>query len=155
MAEKATKHGLSGTRIYEIWCTMKKRCENKNSKNYERYGGRGIKLCERWQKFENFYIDMASTYKENLTIDRINNNGNYEPSNCRWATTKEQLNNYSRNIIVTINGETDSLKNICKKYNVSYDKTHHRMSRGIDLLTAMTAIYRNGTNEIIGYRQLE
>jgi hypothetical protein len=154
-ASKATKHGMAHTRIYEIWSSMKKRCENKKNKNYNRYGGRGIKVCERWREFENFFEDMKEGYEEHLTIDRIDNNGDYEPSNCKWSTQQEQTSNYSRNILVTINGETDTLKNTCIKYNIPYDKTFRRVKKGIDPLIAMTGIYENGTNRIIGYRQLK
>jgi hypothetical protein len=152
--ENATKHGHSNDRIYKIWLGIKKRCFNKNDKNYDRYGGRGIKLCERWLDFMNFYNDMIDTYKDDLTIDRIDYNGDYEPNNCRWITPKEQLSNYSKNVFITINGETDTVKNMCEKYNVPYDCTVRRIKRGIEPYEALTAIYRNGTNEIIGYRQL-
>lgn len=153
-AKKAMSHGMAKTRIYEIWSSMKKRCENKKNKNYKRYGGRGITVCERWQNFEGFYEDMKVGYEDHLTIDRKDNNGNYEPSNCRWSTQQEQMSNYSRNRFITINGETDTIKNMCTKYNVPYDKTFRRIKRGIDPLTAMTAIYENGTNKIVGYKQL-
>ena len=73
---------------------MIKRCYNQNESNYKDYGGRGIIVCERWiNSFENFFKDMGSTYKDNLQLDRINNNGNYEPGNVRWATPKENSNN--------------------------------------------------------------
>lgn len=90
-----TTHGKRQTRLYEIWRSMKQRCTNPNKINYARYGGRGIKVCSEWmESFEAFY-EWATThgYKDDLSLDRINNDGNYEPGNCRWATPKEQAAN--------------------------------------------------------------
>jgi hypothetical protein len=93
-ANRHLTHGMSHSRIYKRWIGMIKRCYNQNESNYKDYGGRGIIVCERWiNSFENFFKDMGSTYKDNLQLDRINNNGNYEPGNVRWATPKENSNN--------------------------------------------------------------
>jgi hypothetical protein len=87
------KHNKSKTSIYNSWENMKKRCLNPNNHNYKNYGGRGIKICDRWlESFNNFYQDMGDR-PVGLTLDRIDNNGNYEPSNCRWSSIKEQLKN--------------------------------------------------------------
>lgn len=94
---KATKttHGLSGTRLFRIWSNMIFRCENPKAVNYEYYGGRGISVCEEWKNDVYSFIEWANKngYEEHLTIDREDVNGNYEPSNCRWITMREQLEN--------------------------------------------------------------
>lgn len=94
-------HGHAGgghqSRTYRIWCGMKQRCANPKATGWERYGGRGIRVCERWMDYRNFLADMGEV-PEGLSIDRINPDGNYEPGNCRWATDKVQANNKSRNV---------------------------------------------------------
>lgn len=95
------------TRIYNIWSQMMYRCKNKKNKLY---GGKGIAVCDEWKDFINFYIWTEKTgYNDKLTIDRIDSNGNYEPSNCRWATYKQQNNNNSMNRKITYNGETHTV----------------------------------------------
>lgn len=89
---RATKHGMYGTALYRTWTTMRSRCNNPNATGYADYGGRGIRVCRRWDKFENFLADMGER-PVGATLDRKNNDGNYTPGNCRWATRKEQAKN--------------------------------------------------------------
>lgn len=88
------KHGMHDKALYKIWASMIQRCTNPKTSHYHRYGGRGIKVCERWLIFENFYADMGER-PEGMTLERINNDGDYKPSNCKWATHKENCNNRS------------------------------------------------------------
>lgn len=107
------KHGLTGTRIYRIWKNMNTRCNNPNNKKWDRYGGRGIKICDEWQGengFENFYEwSMSNGYADNLTIDRQDNDKGYSPNNCRWVPFSVQSNNTSQNRNITVNGETKTI----------------------------------------------
>lgn len=93
-----TTHGLSGTKVYRAWCLMLQRCYNASPKIYPYYQGRGIIVCESWHTFENFFADMGHPPSIAHSLDRINNNGNYEPDNCRWATKREQSMNTRRNL---------------------------------------------------------
>lgn len=125
-----TSHGLCHTRLHEIWTGMKTRCANPKNSHYRHYGGRGITVCKEWQSFEPFYEwAMANGYSDDLTIDRINNDGNYEPNNCRWATTKQQMNNYSRNRLITYDGVTKTMSEWSNHVGLKYSVLCDRMRR--------------------------
>jgi hypothetical protein len=105
------KHEMCDTRIYYIWEGLKGRCLNPKNKDYKSYGKKGIKVCIEWMNFINFYNwAINNEYSDNLQIDRINVNGNYEPSNCRWVTSTIQNNNKNNNVLITIDGITKNAK---------------------------------------------
>lgn len=95
--------------IYKSWSNMHTRCHNPNFIDYKRWGGRGIRVCEQWKTFEGFLKDMQGSYIDGYQLDRINNDGNYEPSNCRWVDRKTQCRNRSNNKFITHNGETKTV----------------------------------------------
>lgn len=124
------KHGMSQTRLYRIWSNMKTRCENPKRKDYKRYGQRGIEVCSDWSDFSIFYAwAINNGYKEGLTLDRIDVNGNYEPSNCRWATVKEQSNNRTNNHLIAYNGETKTIAQWAEERNINHDTLYSRINR--------------------------
>lgn len=126
------RHGDCGKRLNFIWSNMISRCNNPNYNNYDRYGGRGITVCEEWKNsYENFREwALSHGYADNLTIDRIDNDGNYEPSNCRWATKREQGNNRSSCLFFTIGTQTLTLMQWCKLVGISYTTVSSRLKRG-------------------------
>lgn len=135
------KHGHSlggGSRAYHSWAAMKQRCLQKNSVGYRHYGGRGITICQQWLEFTGFLSDMGEPPSESHSLDRIDVNGNYEPGNCRWATSEEQANNTRRNIRVTFRGETRTLREWAKTLGVSYSairqRQYHHPEMPVELL---------------------
>lgn len=140
--ERSLKHGsaLSGkvTPEYKAWISMKIRCHKPGSANYKNYGAKGIFVCERWLKsFDNFLEDMGRRPSDKHSIDRINVYGNYEPSNCRWATMKEQGNNRSNNNLFTYKGETKSITLWAERYNMSTTLIKIRMKQGLTFEQAL------------------
>lgn len=116
------------TREYRIWKLMRGRCNNRSHPNYPRYGGRGIRVCERWSSFANFLADMGLA-PAGLTIERKNNDGGYEPGNCRWATRKEQSRNTSTNRMIAWRGETLCLAAWAERFGVTPNTLHRRLQR--------------------------
>lgn len=123
------EHGMCGTRIWNTWHGMLQRCNDKTSTTYKNYGGRGIKVCEQWKSFENFYADVGDP-PPNRTLDRINNNGHYEPGNWRWATYKEQSNNRRSNTWITAFGRTQTMAQWSDELGVKRATICQRISRG-------------------------
>lgn len=117
--ERATKHGMGRTRLHGIWSNIRYRCGNLNNSRASDYGGRGIKVCDEWANSFEAFRDwaLANGYRDDLTIDRIDVNGDYEPSNCRWATLREQGRNKRNNVWLTCNGETHILTDWAKLTN--------------------------------------
>ena len=129
-----TKHGQSNTRLYRIWKDMKTRCLNPNHDGYERYGGRGITICAEWLSFEKFYEwAIENGYNDNLTIDRINNELGYEPTNCRWETMETQANNRRSNINIEIGGILHTVAEWSKKTGMRYDDIYRQFKAGKNL----------------------
>lgn len=121
LLKKVTTHGLSKTSIYRVHSNMIERCYCPENNHFHSYGGRGISVCKEWEDVMVFWSwAIDSGYKEGLTLDRINVNGNYEPSNCRWATPKEQSNNTRRNIFKEHNGETKTMKQWSEHCGIDY-----------------------------------
>ena len=114
--------------IYSTWCKMMERCTNPLRKEFKNYGARGIRVCERWREFENFLADMGEK-PTGLTIDRINNNGNYEPGNCRWATQVQQQRNKRNNRIFTVRGTTGCLQELCEYYGLYHGLVQYRIDK--------------------------
>lgn len=138
----AQKHGLSKTRLYKIWHSMYCRCYYKSTNQYKHYGGKGIKVCDEWKHmdgFINFYNwAINNGYDEELTLDRIDNEKDYTPKNCRWVTPKFQSNHKTNNVFHTFKGETKTSKQWCEQYNISQTTLNDRLKRGWTLEQALT-----------------
>lgn len=123
-------HGMAGTKLNRVWSGMKARCSNPKHESYANYGGRGIKVCNRWQSFDNFLADMGETYRDGLSIDRVDNDGDYEPNNCRWATLAEQATNKRYPKIETPMGPM-TIREASVMFGIDLKKLRHRVWRGV------------------------
>lgn len=149
---RSKKHGQSTSSEYRIWQLIRNRCFNKNTPKYPSYGGRGIKVCERWRNFEHFFSDMGCRPGEFYSIDRKNNNGNYScgkcreclengwVSNCRWATPEEQIRNTRRNVFLEFEGKRLCVTDWARYYNVSVASLRSRIKRGQTLKDAILSL---------------
>jgi hypothetical protein len=137
-SEKCVKHGKTGIRLFGVWMSLIARCYDKKNKAYKNYGGRGITICDEWRDFQSFYDwSYANGYDENAqtgkcTIDRIDNNGNYCPDNCRWVTMKKQSNNKRNNIFVEINGVKKTLAEWADFSGISRSTIKQRYHKGLN-----------------------
>ena len=133
-------HGLSSTNEYKAWQQIKRRCQNPAAKDYPKYGGRGIKLCARWQKYDGFLDDMGRRPTEMHSIERIDNDGDYEPSNCRWATRLEQQQNKQNTFFVNYRGKLVSFPDAWRSSNsaISQSTARARVLRGWSLEAAFS-----------------
>lgn len=131
-------HGMSGSKTYASWGQMIQRCTNPKTFSYPKYGARGIAVCQRWMNFENFLADMGER-PPGKTIDRINNNGNYEPGNCRWATRTEQARNTSRNNFVVVNDAKVLVTDLATRNGIRASTARARICLGWEFLRAATA----------------
>lgn len=128
---EGVKHGKIMTRVYKTWAHMKARCLNENDGSYKNYGGRGIGVCEEWLEFEPFNEwAMANGYSPRLTIERIDNDGNYEPENCKWADRLTQANNKRNNRVIAFKGEQKTLAEWSRTLGIKYNTLNTRLSCG-------------------------
>ncbi len=127
------RHGMSNTRIYRIWNQMKMRCYDKNRAAWKQYGGRGIEVCSEWKdSFESFYYwAMSNGYSDNLTIERVDVNGNYEPSNCKWISLEKQQANRTNTVLIADNGEFFTLRGLSEKYGIPQLTIKRRYDRAV------------------------
>jgi hypothetical protein len=152
MIKRTLTHGHSRggkkSREYISWTAMLQRCYNKACMGYPYYGGRGITVCDRWRKsFENFLEDMGEKPNGKYSIDRIDNNGNYEPSNCRWATNEEQLKNRSVSIRIEYMGETKSVTEWAEIIGITTGSMRYRLSKGLSIGDILSEVGKTYSNE--------
>ena len=146
-----TKYSKKEKILYDVWRSMKQRCNNSNSKDYHNYGCRGISVCDEWNDYLVFYNwGIKHGYEKNKQLDRINNNGNYEPSNCRWVTPLENLNNTRKTKHFTIGKITHTLTEWCQIYNVRRAIVEDRTRRGWDIEKALTTPLIRRGGKVIG-----
>ncbi len=148
-----TTHGYANKiPEYRIWKSMTGRCNNKNNESFNNYGGRGIRVCRRWLKFENFLLDMGKRPSKNHSIDRLNNDDGYSKNNCRWATSNQQNRNKRSNINILFNGKTQCLKDWAKELNMAYLTLYdriHKLNWSVDkALSTKSSRTDNRTNAI-------
>lgn len=143
-------HGMTKTPIYAVWHAMVQRCTEPTHQVWERYGGRGITVCERWKKFENFLEDMGPTYQHGLVLDRLDNNAGYSPENCRWATYRENAKNGRYSLEVDVQA-------LSRQTGISVSTIYYRLVHGwpVELIAAIKPHKSNGKLKLAGLAQRE
>lgn len=142
--KKQTTHGMSGTTIYSAWINAVKRCENPRNRRYRTYGGRGIKLCTRWRNSVEAFAEDMGIPPSGWTLERVDVDGDYEPGNCVWATADHQARNTTRNVMLTVEGQTKCLAEWSRIYGINYVTVAYRIrQKGWDPLKALTAPKRS------------
>ena len=130
-AENLTTHGESRTKLYGVWVSIKQRCENPNATGYENYGGRGIRVCDEWEKADIFLKwALENGYQDGLQIDRIENDGDYTPENCRWVTKKTNLNNKRQCVFIELNGKCHTIAEWARLTGIPYNTIANRLKSG-------------------------
>lgn len=137
-AMRAATHRMSHTKLYRVWRSMISRCTNPNVPAYDRYGGRGIAVCDRWHDFANFYADMGDPPSPQHTLERIDNDGDYSPDNCRWATRTHQARNRASNHRITFRGKTRTLAGWAEETGINRSTILDRLHRGWSVERALT-----------------
>lgn len=132
------RHGMRHTPEYEVWKAMRARCESQHNKDFRHYGGRGISVCERWGLFSAFISDMGRRPSQNHQIERLDNDGNYDPSNCVWATKADQANNNRRNVFLEFGGISLSLTEWSRRVGLIRSTLQHRINSGWSVGKALT-----------------
>ena len=150
---RARKHGGRWLPEYGVWGDMRRRCYHTRSKQYPRYGGRGIVVCERWNDFAAFLADMGPRPSPEHTLDRIDNEGSYSPENCRWATPKQQANNRSSNRMITAFGKTQTLTQWADEMGMAKYILIHRLGYGMPVERALTQPIRKVSKRVRSHRQ--
>ena len=137
--KRKTKYSVQNVRLYHIWYGMLERCRNEKNRFFHRYGGRGIGVCKEWNDYEAFSTwAMNHGYQDGLSIDRINNDGDYKPDNCRWVTAKQQHYNTSQCRYETIDGVTKCIAEWAAEYGIRHGLVLHRLARGMSIVEALT-----------------
>ncbi len=137
--QENTIHGMAGSNLYKVWASMKQRCSNPHDKSFNDYGSRGIKVCRQWLDFKAFYKwAIANGYQKGLTLERLDNNGDYDPSNCTWVPKAKQSGNRRNSRMISFHGETKTLSEWSRCLGLNREMLKYRLNQGWDVEKAFT-----------------